>query len=141
MRLNSSALYPFGHRDPFAWFFSPSFARERERAEWPELVVRDEGEKYVLTGDLPGVAAKDLELTAQGSEVVVKGARQQGVPTGYTVRRQERADFRFARTLELPTAIDADGVVASLENGVLTITIPKAKDARPRTITVKGASQ
>jgi HSP20 family protein len=60
-------------------------------------------------------------------------------PEGYSVHRQERTASRFSRSFTLPCAVNGDAISASLEHGVLTVTLPKAPESQPRQITVKSA--
>jgi HSP20 family protein len=119
------------------------FDFERGAAEpgaGPTLNVEDRGDAILLRAELPGMSEKELELTVTGSTVTLKGERKVEAPAGYTTHRNERSTFRFARTFELGTKIDPDKVQASLTNGILTVTLPKAADAQPKQIQVKASS-
>jgi HSP20 family protein len=109
-----------------------------EAAVGPSLSVEDRGDALALRAELPGMSEKDLELTVTGTSLTLKGERKVEAPAGYTTHRTERASYRFARTFELGTKVDPDKVQASLTNGVLTVTLPKAADAQPKQIQVKG---
>lgn len=104
----------------------------------PRFSVEDEGANYVARADLPGVTEKDLELTVTGNTLTLKGNRKVAAPEGYSVHRNERGSFEFARSFELPTKVTADKVEAKLEHGVLTVTLPKAPEAQPKQIAVKA---
>jgi HSP20 family protein len=106
----------------------------------PMLGVEDRGDAILLRAELPGMSEKELELTVTGATVTLKGERKAEAPAGYTTHRNERAAFRFARTFELGTKVDPDKVQASLKNGVLTVTLPKAAEAQPKQIQVKASS-
>lgn len=110
-----------------------------EPAAGPSLSVEDHGDALVLRAELPGMSEKDLELTVTGTSLTLKGERKVEAPAGYTTHRSERTGYRFARTFELGTKVDPDKVQASLTNGVLTVTLPKAAEARPKQIQVKTA--
>jgi HSP20 family protein len=110
-----------------------------EARTFPNVRLQDNGQAFVVTAELVGLGPKDVEITATGSTLTLKGERKVTPPEGYTVHRNERSAYRFARTFELPAKIDADNVQASLENGVLTVTLPKAAEARPKQITVKAS--
>lgn len=101
------------------------------------LNVYDTGAALVLEAELPGYADNDVELTYEKGVLQLKGAQKVEPPQGYTVLRQERASTRFARSFKLPPEVDAERITASLEHGVLTITMPKRAETQPRTITVK----
>jgi HSP20 family protein len=69
----------------------------------------------------------------------VRGERKVEPPQGHSTHRSERTSYRFARTFELPSKIDSDRVDARLENGVLTVSLPKAPEAQPKQISVKAS--
>ncbi|MBL8826484.1 MAG: Hsp20/alpha crystallin family protein [Planctomycetaceae bacterium] len=104
----------------------------------PVNVWEQEGE-FVAEIDLPGYRQEDLEISVMGPELSLKGRRQSAAVEGVTYLRQERTDNEFARTLRMPADIDAEKVSASLENGVLRVTLPKAASARPVRVEIKGA--
>jgi HSP20 family protein len=95
-------------------------------------------ESAVVTGEMPGVSLDDLEISVTGNALNVRGyvpVQNQG--EGSTYHRQERGSGRFNRVLQLPFPVEAGQVDATLKNGVLTITLPRAYADRPRKIQVK----
>ena len=98
----------------------------------------DQGSSFVVRAEVPGVAEKDIELRATATALTLKGKRQVEAPKGYSTHRSERSSWSFARTFELPAKVDADRVEARLENGVLTVTLPKAPEAQPKQIAVRA---
>lgn len=117
---------------------TPAFAVER--GAFPQASLDDKGGAFELRLEVPGLEEKDLELSADGSTVTLKGERKDAVPEGYSVHRKERSGYRFARSFTLPTKVDAEHIEASLKNGVLTVTLPKAKEAQPRRISVRSGA-
>ena len=113
---------------------------EPELGDVPSGVLRmtlsDAGEKLVLHAVLPGVSEKDLEITANATTLTVRGRCKDEVPKGYAVHRKERASVEFARSFQLPCRIDPDHVDAVMKDGILTLTLPKAAEARPKQISV-----
>ncbi len=104
---------------------------------FPPVNLYDVGESYVMTAELPGVTPEDVDLSITGEMLTLRGERKR--PEGVTddnYRRQERPFGRWARTVTLPERIEGGGVTAGFANGILTVTLPKAEDARPRQITV-----
>ena len=71
---------------------------------------------------------------------VMTAERKLTAPEGYAPRRQERASFRFSRSVALPVKVDPEKVTAAVKDGVLTVTLSKAEEARPRQIQVKVSS-
>lgn len=111
------------------------------RINFPALnVYEDEGNVYA-EAELPGLKLEDLDVSMTGSELTIRGKRQINVPEGATSLRRERLVGEFERSIELPLDIDVENVSASLTNGVLLITLPKAKTAQPRKIQIRGAGQ
>jgi len=72
-----------------------------------------------------------------GNELTIKGRRQPAQGEDLAYHRRERGTGEFTRTVTLPAEVDATKVEARLENGVVTVTMPKAATAKPRKITVK----
>lgn len=104
----------------------------------PRLTVRDDGAALVVAAELPGMSEKDVEITVNANTLTLRGQRRDDAPAGYTVHRKERAGYEFARSLQLPCKIDPDHAEATMKNGVLTLTLPKAAEARPKQIQVKA---
>jgi HSP20 family protein len=94
---------------------------------------------FVLTAELPGLSREQIEIHAEDSRIVIRGARVAGpgreIPCEH-FHRVERGHGRFSRAFALPEPIDVDAISAELKDGVLTVTIPKAGDRGARTITV-----
>lgn len=106
-------------------------------AGWPRVSLWDQGKNLVLKADVPGLTDKDIELQLTQDVLTVSGQRRSDAPEGYSVHRQERFPARFARSFTLPVKVDGEKIAASLKDGVLTVTLPKAPESQPRQITVK----
>jgi HSP20 family protein len=106
---------------------------------WPRMSLWDEGKNLVLKADLPGLTDKDVQLQLTQDVLTVSGERKSDAPDGFSVHRQERQPARFSRSFTLPYKVNGETITASLENGVLTVTLPKAPEAQPRQITVKAS--
>jgi HSP20 family protein len=98
-----------------------------------------EGEReFQITMDLPGVKSDNLEIDLENQTLTVKASREDQVPEGFELRRRERPrSSAFERTFTLGNAVDADNISASLDSGVLMITLPKSEKSLPRRIEVK----
>jgi HSP20 family protein len=116
----------------------PLLARRRARPAWPATNVFETKEAFVVKAEVPGLTEGDVSVSVEEDALVVRGERKTEVPEGYRVHLRERAPVAFTRKLPLPARVDAGAVTAALENGVLTITLPKAKEALPRQIAVKA---
>jgi len=80
---------------------------------------------------------EDVEVLVNGDELTIKGQRKAAEAKEQSFHRQERVIGNFSRTVTLPFDVDAEKVQATLKDGVLRITLPKAASARPRKIEVK----
>jgi len=105
---------------------------------WPRINVFDAGSEFRLRADVPGMTDKDFQITLDADSIGISGERRIDAPEGYAVHRQERSGIRFSRSLALPCKIDAEKTTATMKDGVLTITLPKAPEAQPRKITVRA---
>lgn len=103
--------------------FAPSF----------DIVERDDA--FVLKADLPGVKDEDVDLSVTGNQLTVSGSRQtEDRREDEHYYMYERAYGDFSRTFTLPNQVSTEDIEASLENGELTITVPKRAEAKPRKI-------
>ncbi len=120
-----------------------SLPRLRSAGVFPRINFFDARDRYVLTAELPGLTASDLELTVTGDQLMLRGQRRRRSGSGVeSYRRQERIFGNWTRSLTLPDRIESDEIRAHFEHGVLTVTLPKAETAKPRQITVTaGAPQ
>lgn len=105
---------------------------------WPLINLYDAESNLVLTADIPGVSEKNLQINIGNGTLSVSGDRKGDAPEGYSVHRQERGAVRFARSVSLPCNIEGERTTATVKDGVLTVTMPKAPEARPRQIAVRS---
>jgi HSP20 family protein len=135
-------------RDPFAallglqramdsvmgndWFGS----RTSGAGAFPLVNVFNDGEDFVLVAELPGVKKEDLDIQVRGDTLRIQGTKTIAHDDGASVHRRERAAGQFDRTLTLPAEIDAAKVSADYRDGVLTLRLPRAESAKPRTVAI-----
>ncbi len=141
--------------DPFREMVTMRSAMDRlfnsmasESADWPQstvwnlaLDVAETADQYVVKASLPGVKPEDLEITYNANTLTIKGeikAEEETENKRYHLR--ERRYGSFTRSLTLPDTVKADTIQASYDAGVLTLTLPKAEEAKPKRITVQTAS-
>jgi HSP20 family protein len=107
-------------------------------ADWvPAADIEEFGDRFELCLDLPGVPAKDVEITLEGGVLSLSGERSELKSTDEIVNaRRERGTGRFYRRFILPETVDAEKVKARSRDGVLEVTIPKQARAQPRRIEV-----
>ncbi len=112
-------------------------ARRRHVAAWPPTNVLETKESFVVRSEVPGLTEADVSVSVEDDALVIRGERKADVPQGYKVHLRERQPWAFTRKFPLPARVEADAVTATLKDGVLTVTLPKAKEALPRHIAVK----
>ena len=105
---------------------------------FPQLNLLEDDERVYVEAELPGLRMQDLEVVVTGGELSIQGTRPALAEQGLTVHRRERGSGEFHRVVRLPVDVEVDGVQATLANGVLTVTLPKGRVARPRRIEVKA---
>jgi HSP20 family protein len=103
----------------------------------PALDVHENKDSFSIRVELPGMKREDIEVSLQDGALVISGERkEEKVAEGTEVHRQERFYGRFSRALTLPSAVAGDKVKAQYKDGILTVTLPKAEEAKPKAITV-----
>ena len=103
----------------------------------PALDVHEDKDGYTVRVEVPGMKREDIVVSLQDGALVVSGERKEEKITGDTeVHRQERYYGKFSRALTLPTAVAGDKVKAAYKDGILTVTLPKAEEAKPKQIDV-----
>jgi HSP20 family protein len=139
---------PFGDlvslRDAMDRLFEESFVRMRGLptpfgAEALAVDVYETADSVVITTSVPGIAAEDLDITITGDLLTIKGetkAEEKVEKESYI--RQERRYGSFSRSIRLPGTLVADKAEAAFDKGVLTLTIPKSEESKPKTIKVEA---
>jgi len=101
----------------------------------PNVNICETKDGYVLEAEMPGVTKDGLEITLEGNEISIVGHRQTEATSGELLFRERRlVDYR--RVFELDPAIDTAKVSAKMEQGVLTLSLPKSERVKPRKIAV-----
>jgi HSP20 family protein len=108
------------------------------QAAWvPALDVQEDKDSFRVRVELPGLKREDIEVSLDDGAVVISGERKvETLTEGTEVHRQERYYGKFSRALTLSSAITEDKVTAAYKDGILTVTLPKAEEAKPKTVTV-----
>jgi HSP20 family protein len=122
-------------------FVRPAWGRRGIEGGTVALDVRENENEYTVEASLPGVKPEGVQIQVMGDTVTISGETRQEREQrrGENVLMRERQVGSFSRSLTLPMPIDADRAEARFEHGVLTLTLPKAEQARPRRIQVRGA--
>ena len=143
-RTNGNTPARYTARDPFqvardllSW--DPFFAGTRQASAFvPAFEVKETTDAFILKGDVPGVAEADLDIAVHNNVLTVSGSRQsEERKEGESFALYERQYGSFSRSFSLPDTADGDRVEAKLDSGVLTLTIWKKAEAKPRKIAVK----
>jgi HSP20 family protein len=113
-------------------------ARGRSRAAWPPVNAVETKEAFVYRVEVPGLGEGDVVVHVEDDTLLIRGERKTDAPAGYEAHLRERSPVAFARKLPLPGRVDSQAVTATMKDGILTVTLPKAKDALPRQIAVKA---
>ncbi len=107
-------------------------------SDWaPAVDIKEEDKQFVLIADIPGVDPKDIEVHMENGILTIKGERESEKKTereGY--KRIEREHGVFYRRFTMPDGVNAEGIEAKSDHGVLTVSIPKQEAAQARKITV-----
>jgi HSP20 family protein len=104
---------------------------------FPSINLTEDQETYHIRAELPGISAEDLDIQATGNNLSISGERKiEAENDSVRYHRREREAGKFSRAISLPGDIDPDGVSASLADGVLKVSVPKAEKAKPKQITI-----
>ena len=132
-------------REAMDRLFEESFVGPRRR-EWLApaegtlaLDMYETGDSVVVKSAVPGVRPDDIDITISGDTLSISGETkvEEEVKEGNYIRR-ERRYASFLRSVALPEGVEADKADATFEDGILTLSIPKAPETRPRVIKIKG---
>jgi HSP20 family protein len=123
-RLMQSAWSPAGTTNGGTWM--------------PMADIEEAEDAWIIEAELPGVDRKDVNVELRDSELVITGEIKEKERKG-VIRRRARPTGRFEYRVTLPGQSDEEHIEANLHDGVLTVRVPKAEQARPRRIEVKAA--
>jgi HSP20 family protein len=142
----SASLTPFARlsstfqEDVDRLFDLPFFGREsRATAGAAALDVYQDKDQFIVKAELPGLKKEDIAISLHEGVLTLAGERRQEKEHDEkNCVRNERWFGRFERTVNLPAPVDATRVAATYEDGVLTVTLPKAEQAKPRQIEIQA---
>ena len=115
-------------------------AAPRNVGLFPAMNVSEDGDAVYVRAEMPGVKAEDLDLSIEKDTLTIAGERRSDDGEGVSFHRREREWGAFRRSFTLPTPVESDNVKANYTDGILTVTLPKAAEARPRQITVQASA-
>lgn len=102
----------------------------------PPVDVYEDDEHYYVRAVVPGAAPEEIDVSALGDVITIAGAARPAAPEGAKALWQEIPPLQFKRSIQLSRRFDIDQAEATYEHGVLALRIPKAADAKPRTIKI-----
>ena len=103
----------------------------------PQVNIVETKDSFLLEAEMPGVSKEGLQVLLEGNELTIVGRRQTGVP-GATPLYRESSPRDFRREFVLDPSIDTSKLTATIEQGLLTLTLPKTEKVKPRKIQVTG---
>lgn len=111
---------------------------KKRKSSWPKVDIVEKENEYVVKADVPGIAKDKLKLEIQKDALVLNAEVEESKEEkeGNTIRR-ERQYHSFHRTIHLPSDVDHQAITANSEDGVLTVTLPKAAESLPKAIEIQ----
>merc|ERR1711933_59015 len=111
-----------------------------KRQQWPKIDLLEEEDRFVVKADVPGVPKDKLKLSVSEDGITLgfeeEESKEEGGSQGKALRR-ERYFRSFTRTVPLPEGVDKDKITASVVDGVLALSLPKAPESQPKAITIE----
>jgi HSP20 family protein len=128
---------PYAHRmrRMMQQLMEPEWENQERQAFIP-IDVKAEDDAYVVTALVPGIRAEDLNIQIVNETLTIQGEIKNERDENANYLLSERPSGKFNRSLTMPEPLDASKVEAEVENGILTLRIPKAEEAKPKTIKV-----
>jgi len=104
----------------------------------PPVDIYETDNEYVLKADMPGVAKDNVNITFNNNELEITGKVDEQYTSNENMTYREYTLFNYYRKFVVSNAINPEGISASLENGVLTVKLPKREEAKPKKIEIKA---
>ncbi len=104
----------------------------------PAVDIVEGANDYQIKAELPGVKKEDVKITVQNGVLTIRGEKsRESEKKGDNVRRVERSYGSFQRSFTLPTSVRSEKIEASYDNGILTLSLPKSEESKPKEIEVR----
>src|SRR5438874_12431625 len=118
--------------------FWSNFGRQSQLfSGWsPALDLYQDNDNVIAVIELPGMRKEDIEISLHDGMLTIAGERRTETQNGEKAERSERYVGKFRRSITLPTRVDPNKVSATYKDGILTVTLPKAEEAKPKQIQV-----
>jgi HSP20 family protein len=122
----------------FDSFFNTRFSENMDRQISPRTNVEETENEWIISAELPGVDKKDISINMQDDVLTISGEKKsEKEDKEKNFHRVERSYGKFSRSFTINTAVVQDKVDAEYKDGILTISLPKAEEAKPKAIDVK----
>ncbi len=133
-RQRTDSLWDYFDRDffPVRRFF---FDEDKESVRLPLANINETDKSYVVTLEMPGVTKKDVKVSIEGDTLTVSGERVEKLEDKGLLRKEIREE-KFSRSFNLDNSIDRDQIKAKMDNGVLTVTLPKKEEEVGRNVSI-----
>jgi HSP20 family protein len=124
--------------DDWPRFLGRQMGEEGLRGEWmPAVDICETKEAFEVTADLPGFDSKDVDVSVQENTLTIRGERRrEEIKENETVHRIEREYGVFERSFSLPRSADSENIQAKYRDGVLSLTVPKREEAKPKSLRI-----
>jgi HSP20 family molecular chaperone IbpA len=109
---------------------------QTERIYRPLVNISEFDEAIVLVAEMPGVSVEGLNISVEKRQLLIEGVIERATPAGFESIYNELPYGKYQRTFQLADMIDAAAITASLDNGLLTLTLPVAPKEKPRKIEI-----
>jgi HSP20 family protein len=118
-------------------FWAGSGRQSQLSSGWtPALDLYQNNDNIVAVVELPGMRKEDIEISLQDGTLLISGERKEETSQENGATRTERCTGKFCRSITLPTRVDVNKVSATYKDGILTVTLPKAEEAKPKQIQI-----
>jgi HSP20 family protein len=117
-----------------SWNLAPDFTT-------PRVLENENEEGFCIQLEAPGFKDDDFQITIEGQTLSVSGRREREMPEKYKAIRQERSALEFKVSRSLPKSVNTSEIKAELKSGILTLTLPKTEESKPRQIKVISNKQ
>lgn len=124
--------------EAFNDFLVPAQENVSTRDWMPPVDIRETEEALILHAEVPGLTKEDLEITVEQNVLTIAGERRfEKDVKEESYHRRERVYGRFSRAFSLPANVRADKVEATVQDGMLTVSLPKAEESKPRKVAIR----
>lgn len=118
-------------------YLGASIRNSAVRKEFPYVNLYSDENKVFIKGIFPGLKVEDLDIELLGKSISIKGKREMKADENISFIRREREFGEFNKVIRLPYEVDREKIDANLKDGILTIELEKAEEAKPKRIEIK----